>query len=86
MTSLDARITGAQKSTGTMSGRGSMCGTLSIQRSKAITLQSKTVVPTDVEQVVTPDSGYTGLERVTVAPIPKNYGKITYNGYSLTVE
>ena len=88
MTNLTARITAGNrgKLTGAISGGGSMSGTISMQRAQTVHLQSKTVVPTDAEQVVTPDSGYMGLERVTVAPIPANYGKISYDGVQLTVE
>lgn len=63
-----------------------MTGTIAMQRAQSVHLQSKTVVPGDVEQVVTANSGYTGLERVAVAPIPSNYGKISYDGVQLTVE
>ena len=48
-------------------------------------LQTKTVTPTQSTQIVEPDSGYGGLSKVTVNPIPSNYGLITYDGSSLTV-
>ena len=38
------------------------------------------------EQVVTADSGHAALSRVTVAAIPSNYGRISFNGYELKVE
>lgn len=50
-----------------------------------ITLQDKTVTPTQATQTVTADTGYTGLGTVTVNPIPQNYGLITYNGSTITV-
>lgn len=48
-------------------------------------LQNKTVTPTDYEQVIRPDLGYTGLHTVTVERIPSSYGHILYNGSVLTV-
>lgn len=49
------------------------------------TLQSKTITPTQSQQLVTADNGYDGLSSVTVNPIPSNYGLITYNGSKLTI-
>lgn len=88
MTNLTGRITAGNhgKLTGTMSGAGSMSGTISMQRAQTVRGQSKTVVPTDAEQTIHPDPGYTGLDSVTVAPIPANYGRISYDGVRLTVE
>ena len=41
--------------------------------SEGVNAQSKNVTPTKSEQVVQPDSGYTHLAQVTVAPIPSAY-------------
>ncbi len=48
-------------------------------------LQEKTIVPGAEEQVVTADIGFGGLSSVTIAPIPQNYGLITYDGTTITV-
>ena len=49
-------------------------------------LQEKVVVPGAEEQIITADGGYTALSKVTVAAIPSNYGRISFNGYELKVE
>lgn len=41
------------------------------------TLQSKTVTPTKNTQSVTPDSGYYGIDSVTVNPIPEAYQNVS---------
>ena len=46
--------------------------------------QSKEAIPSQEAQIITPDEGYL-LDSVTVAPIPENYGLITWNGISLKV-
>lgn len=47
-------------------------------------LQEKTATPAELRQTVFPDPGC-ALSAVTVEPIPSNYGKITWNGVTLTV-
>ena len=55
------------------------------------TLQSKTATPTELQQTITPDSGYDGLSSVTVNPIPSEYivpsgnKAITQNGNNIDV-
>lgn len=52
---------------------------------RPINLQEKTATPSDETQVVTFDLEYQGLSKVTIDPIPSNYGKIGWNGSVLTV-
>lgn len=60
-------------------------------QSTSISLQSKSVTPTEAQQTITYDTGYNGLSTVTVNPIPTDYVKpsgsktITLNGtYDIT--
>lgn len=48
-------------------------------------LQTREVIPTDEEQTITPEDGYTGMRQVIVHKIPNNYGKITYDGAKIIV-
>lgn len=41
-------------------------------------MQKKEIVPTEQTQTIHADSGFTGLSEVVIAPIPQNYGRITY--------
>ena len=47
--------------------------------------QERTVTPSSAEQIITPEQGFNALSKVTVEPIPSNYGLITWNGSTLTV-
>ena len=69
-----------------------LCGALSSasasfngRLSAGYILQDKEVIPSAEEQTITADAGYNGLSMVKVNPIPSNYGKITWNGVTLTV-
>lgn len=58
---------------------GTMSGT------EGANAQSKRVVPTSDEQVVTPDSGYNYLSQVTVAPIPYSESANSAGGTTVTI-
>lgn len=69
-----------------------LCGSLSPASagfngtlSAGYTLQDKVIVPSADEQIVTADVGFGGLASVTIAPVPQNYGLITYDGTTITV-
>lgn len=51
----------------------------------AVSNQNKSATPTRSTQILTADSGYTGLGTVTVNPIPPEYGLVTWNGSVLTI-
>lgn len=53
--------------------------------SEGVTAQSKTVTPSAAEQVVLPDSGYTHLAQVTVAPIPYKETENAAGGVTVTI-
>lgn len=63
-----------------------LIGILSMPQAPSRDFQEKCIVPSDEEQVVTADSGHAALSQVTVAAIPSNYGRISFNGYELKVE
>ena len=48
-------------------------------------LQEKVVIPGAEEQIITADVGFGGLKSVTIAPIPNNYGLISWDGSTITV-
>ena len=64
----------------------SLIGILSMPQATSGDYQEKCIIPSDEEQVITADSGHAALSRVTVAAIPSNYGRISFNGYELKVE
>lgn len=69
-----------------MNAKKKLQGRLSMPLQPSGTYQKKIVVPGDEKQVIRADPNYNGLLEVTVAAIPSNYGKITFNGYILKVE
>lgn len=51
----------------------------------AARLEKREVVPSDSVQHIKPSAGYNGMSEVTVAAIPQNYGKITYDGSKILI-
>lgn len=51
----------------------------------AARLETREVVPSEAIQHIKPSAGYSGMSEVTVAAIPKNYGKITYDGSKILI-
>lgn len=47
--------------------------------------QDAEITPSEVDQIVTPSTGYAALEQVVVHAIPSNYGRIDWNGTTLSV-
>lgn len=66
--------------------RNTLVGILSMPQAPSSDFQEKCIIPEAQEQVITADGGYTALSKVTVAAIPSNYGRISFNGYELKVE
>lgn len=66
--------------------RNTLVGILSMPQTPSLDFQEKDIIPSDQGQVITADVGYTALSKVTVAAIPLNYGRISFNGYELKVE
>ena len=66
--------------------RRSLVGILSMPQAPSEVYQEKRIIPATQEQIITADGGYTALSKVTVAAIPSNYGRISFNGYELKVE
>ena len=56
-----------------------------IEREGGGNYQDKTVTPAESEQIIRADTGYSGLDTVTVEAIPSNYGLITWDGTTITV-
>lgn len=66
--------------------RRSLVGILSMPQAPSEVYQEKRIIPAAQKQIITADSGYAALSKVTVAAIPSNYGRISFNGYELKVE
>ena len=47
------------------------------------TLQSKSVTPSSSTQIILPDSGYDGLNQITIEKIPEDYIKINKVNFNL---
>lgn len=71
------------KISGTVSVSGQITGRVNI--SAGSVQETKTAIPCDEQQIITPDDGYNALAQVVVEPVPSSYGHIAYNGASLRV-
>lgn len=84
MAELQAKLTTVQGLGGSLSSVQGFSATMS--NNINIKVQTKSVEPTDTEQVIVADAGFVALSKVTVGAIPSNYGKISWNGAYLLVE
>ena len=66
--------------------RNTLVGILSMPQTPSSDFQKKCIIPAAQEQIITADGGYVALSQVTMAAIPSNYGRISFNGYELKVE
>ncbi len=48
-------------------------------------LEAVEITPQSVDVLVSPSEGYRGLSSVLVKAIPQNYGRVSYNGITLTI-
>lgn len=66
--------------------RPGMSATLAVSGGKSYPLYDGeyAFIPTNAEQTI-PTEGFALLDNITIAPIPNNYGLITWNGSTLTV-
>lgn len=72
----------ASLSTGTIRAKGEIINRIAVSTARS---QDKDVTPTEEDQHITPDAGFDNLSTVTVRAIPKNYGRIAWNGTTLSV-
>ncbi len=56
-----------------------------IEKGFSARLEEKEVTPSGDVQIVIPSSMYDGISKVIVAPIPQNYGLISYDGTKIVV-
>lgn len=52
---------------------------------ESVTAQAKTAIPTNAQQVITPDTGYDYLSQVTVNAIPYTETDNSAGGYTITI-
>lgn len=48
-------------------------------------LEEMSATPSSETQVIVCDPGFDGISKVTIDPIPSNYGLVTYDGSIITV-
>ena len=84
---MECRLTGSLSTSGQLScslSRSPITGELTISGSIPAYPGSYTATPSDSVQTL-PVSGWLMAQNITINPIPSNYGKISWDGVSLTV-
>ena len=84
MEKLTAKLDGACGLSAIITAGGQRM-TATIEKGAMARLEEREAIPSGEEQIITPSAGYGGLSKVTVAPIPQNYGLITYDGTKIVV-
>ena len=69
---------------GTLSATGSLLGEITLSKTQPVYKCDYTVIPGDEPQTIA-CAGYAMSQNITVEAVPSNYGKIGWNGFTLTV-
>lgn len=69
---------------GTLSATGSLLGEITLSKTQPAYKGDYTVIPGDEPQTIA-CAGYAMSQNITVEAVPSNYGKIGWNGFTLTV-
>ena len=85
MEKITAKIEGSSAIEATVTSEAEEISCTLEKQAAAIRLEKREVIPSNEVQHIIPRQGYGGLQEVTVAAIPQNYGKITYDGSQILV-